>query len=136
MTRLIEFYIIITYLIAELKFVIIFWERWLPCIRRVKAVESLSGVCRTAVLLNYLHMFYTYVLISQKDNNFYVGSTSDLRRRIKDHNAGMTKSIKHRRPFKLAFYEAYNSREEASNREKFLKSSDGKKDIRKRLLTI
>ena len=43
-------------------------------------------------------------------------------------------STRHRRPLRLLCYEAYNAKEEAARREKFLKSSDGKKDIKKRVI--
>ncbi len=78
-------------------------------------------------------MFYVYILISKKDKKFYIGYTSDLKRRLSEHSQGKTKSIKHRRPFELLCYEAYTHKTEAIKRELFLKSSDGKKDLRKRL---
>ncbi|MDD5489554.1 MAG: GIY-YIG nuclease family protein [Candidatus Moranbacteria bacterium] len=81
-------------------------------------------------------MYYVYILLSLKDNNFYFGSTSDLKRRICEHRLGKVISTKHRLPIKLVCYEAYASKEQAQRREKFLKSSDGKKDIRKRLGTF
>jgi len=78
-------------------------------------------------------MYYVYILISLKDRKFYVGSTEDLVRRINEHKKGKVKSTKNRLPIKLACYEAYNFKEEMSAREKFLKSSDGRKGLRKRL---
>ncbi|MEI6649943.1 MAG: GIY-YIG nuclease family protein [Candidatus Moraniibacteriota bacterium] len=78
-------------------------------------------------------MFYVYILRSKKDNDFYIGSTGDLKRRMKEHNRGVVESTRHRRPLELLCYEAYNYKEEAQARERFLKSSDGKKDLRKRL---
>ncbi|HFC76656.1 MAG TPA: GIY-YIG nuclease family protein [Candidatus Moranbacteria bacterium] len=78
-------------------------------------------------------MFYVYILISKKDNKFYIGYTNDLKRRLTEHSQGKTKSIKYRCPFQLLCYEAYNHKAEAMKRELFLKSSDGKKDLRKRL---
>jgi putative endonuclease len=78
-------------------------------------------------------MYYVYILLSKKDNNFYIGFTSDLKRRISEHNQGKVISTKHRLPIKLSCYEAYASKEQAQRREEFLKSSDGRKDIRRRL---
>lgn len=46
-------------------------------------------------------MFYVYILQSLKDLRTYVGYSSDIERRIKEHNSGRVKSTKHRKPFKL-----------------------------------
>jgi putative endonuclease len=78
-------------------------------------------------------MHYVYVLISEKDGRFYVGSTGDLKRRFQEHAGGKVESTRHRRPLILIAYEAYLSKAEAERREKFLKTSDGKKDLRKRV---
>ena len=77
-------------------------------------------------------MFYTYVLKSQKDGNLYIGSSNDLRRRFREHNLGRVTSTLNRRPFVLLFYEAYQEKRVAQKRERYLKSSDGHKDINKR----
>lgn len=77
-------------------------------------------------------MFYVYILLSLKDSRLYVGFAGDLRRRVEEHNRGKVFSTAHRRPLKLLGYEAYLTKAEAMRREKFLKSSDGKKDIKKR----
>lgn len=66
-------------------------------------------------------MFYMYILKSLKDGNLYIGSTKDLRKRFKEHNLGAVKSTKLRVPFKLIYYEAYSSENEARHREHNLK---------------
>jgi len=66
-------------------------------------------------------MFYVYILQSSKDGKLYVGFTSDLRRRFKEHNAGASRSTKARRPFALVYYEAYVSEKDAKKREHSLK---------------
>ena len=78
-------------------------------------------------------MFYVYILISLKDARFYIGSTADLRKRIKEHFSEKVISTKHRLPLKLLCYEAYLTKNEALRREKYLKSSDGRKELRIRL---
>jgi putative endonuclease len=78
-------------------------------------------------------MCYTYVLYSKKDGNFYIGFTQDLKLRFDPHNKGRVKSTKGRRPFKLIYYEACFSRNDASHREKYLKTYHGKAYIIKRL---
>ncbi len=66
-------------------------------------------------------MFYVYVLKSKKDNNNYIGSTSDLRKRFEEHNKGKVESTRHRRPLELIYYEAYKSEKDARHREHNLK---------------
>ena len=80
------------------------------------------------------YMFYVYILLSLKDKKFYIGFSSDLRRRMIEHYAGKVVSTKNRRPLRLIGYEAYKTKSEAQRREKFLKTSDGKKDIKKRFI--
>jgi len=66
-------------------------------------------------------MYYVYLLKSKKDNSYYIGYTSDLKKRFNEHNRGHNKSTKHRKPFKLFYYEAYTSKKLALQRERRLK---------------
>jgi len=66
-------------------------------------------------------MFYFYILQSKKDKHLYFGYTDDLKQRFKDHNQGRVISTKNRRPFILVYYEAYNSKRDAQEREKQIK---------------
>ena len=66
-------------------------------------------------------MNYVYVLKSSVDNNMYIGSTTDLKRRFREHNNGMVKSTKDRRPFEIVYYESYKSEKDARIREHNLK---------------
>jgi putative endonuclease len=74
--------------------------------------------------------YYVYILISLKNNSFYIGYTSNLIKRIKQHNNGESLATKSYRPYKLIFYEAFLNRIDAENREKFLKSGYGRKSIK------
>jgi putative endonuclease len=78
-------------------------------------------------------MFYTYVLISLKDYKFYTGYTSDIEKRVLSHNNGEVISTKNRRPLELIYYEACLFQEDALHREKYLKSTYGKRYIKNRL---
>ncbi len=78
-------------------------------------------------------MFYTYILISEKDDKFYVGYIDNLKRRIKQHNDGDVESTKYRRPLKLIYYEVCLNQKDAIHREKYLKTTYGKRYIRNRL---
>ena len=75
-------------------------------------------------------MYFVYVLKSEIYNRFYVGITDDLDRRLKEHNRGKTKSTKFYKPYKIVFYEKYQCRIEARQREVFLKSGIGKEFIK------
>jgi putative endonuclease len=78
-------------------------------------------------------MYYTYVLKSKKDDNFYTGWTDDLENRVKQHNSGKVESTKNRRPFKLVYYEACMIKKKAIMREKQLKTGFGRKYLENRI---
>ena len=78
-------------------------------------------------------MFYTYLLKSKIDGHWYTGYTSDLRKRLREHNEGKNTSTKYRGPFELLYYEACINEEDAKAREKYLKSGMGKKYLKNRL---
>jgi len=77
--------------------------------------------------------YYIYVMQSEIDNNFYVGYTSDIRIRIEKHNKGEVQSTKNRRPLKLVYWEGCLNQKDATHREKYLKTSHGKRYIKNRL---
>jgi len=74
-------------------------------------------------------MFYYVYLRSQKDKSFYIGYTSDLVKRFKQHNSGESKATRPFRPYTLIFYEAFLYRIDAKNREVYLKSGYGRRTI-------
>jgi len=78
-------------------------------------------------------MYYIYVLQSEKDDKFYVGFTKDLKLRFEKHYKGQVESTSDRRPLKLIYYEACLSQDDATKREKYLKTYHGKMFIKKRL---
>jgi len=77
--------------------------------------------------------YYTYVLRSKKDSQFYTGSTNDLRRRLTEHNSAKVSSTKNRGPFELIYYEACMNEQDARAREKYLKTGMGKRYLKNRL---
>jgi len=78
-------------------------------------------------------MFYTYVLMSKKDGDFYTGYTKDLKVRFEQHNNGQVDSTRERRPLELIYYEACLNQKDATHREKYLKTYHGKMFIKRRL---
>jgi len=66
-------------------------------------------------------MHFVYILKSEKDLGYYIGCSSDVQFRFKQHDNGLVSSTKHRRPLELIYYEAYNIKELAVRREINLK---------------
>ena len=67
-------------------------------------------------------MFYVYVLRSEPDGRYYVGSTKDVNLRLAQHNSGMTLSTRKGRPWKLVLSETFGTLGEARRREQQIKS--------------
>lgn len=80
-----------------------------------------------------MNYFYTYVLQSLKDFNFYVGYTKNLIKRIEEHNKGKVPSTKNRLPLKLIYWEGCLNQKDATSREKYLKTAWGKRYIKNRI---
>jgi putative endonuclease len=78
-------------------------------------------------------MWYVYVLESQRDGNHYTGMSTDVKRRLKQHNSGKVRSTKSRRPFKIIYKEPVGTRKEARKREKYLKSAAGRRFLKEYL---
>ena len=78
-------------------------------------------------------MYYVYVLKSKKDTRLYVGSTKNLRNRLAEHNDGKVKSTCYRVPFELIYYEASKNQLDGLRRERYLKTTYGKRYLKNRL---
>ena len=74
--------------------------------------------------------YCVYILFSEKDHLLYIGFTANLEKRIETHNSGGNKSTAHRRPLKLIFCEFYLFEEDARKRERYFKTTMGKKAIK------
>ncbi len=74
-------------------------------------------------------MYYVYILQSEKNKRLYKGVTNNLKRRLKEHNSGTVSFTKNLIPWKLVYYEAFSSKEDATREEKFLKSGKGRERI-------
>ncbi|MDP2708980.1 MAG: GIY-YIG nuclease family protein [bacterium] len=77
-------------------------------------------------------MFYVY-LLKLKDNTIYTGRSDDLKRRIAEHSAGKVNSTKYKCPIRLLYYESYLNKNDAVARELYLKTGDGRREVRKQL---
>jgi putative endonuclease len=78
--------------------------------------------------------YYVYVLQSQKDRYFYVGYTNNLTVRLQNHNKGKVESTKKRTPLGLVYWEGCLNQKDAVKREKYLKTSWGKRYIKNRII--
>ncbi len=76
---------------------------------------------------------YVYVLLSKKDDKFYIGYTNNLKRRIEEHNAKKNFSTKGRLPLILIYVEACINEEDSRRREKYLKTTQGRRFMKLRL---
>ena len=74
-------------------------------------------------------MSHIYVLLSEKDRRSYVGSTINLERRVREHNSGKCRSTIHRMPLKLVYSEEFDTISGARQREMYLKTSAGRKEL-------
>jgi len=72
-------------------------------------------------------MFYVYILRSiNNPEHFYVGYTNDLKKRIKDHNSGVSIHTNKFRPWKIRGYLAFDCKEKAEKFETYLKTGNGR----------
>ena len=67
-------------------------------------------------------MFYVYILRSKKDGSFYIGQTNNIEDRVNRHNSGRSVYTKLKIPWDLVYYERFETRKGALQREKELKS--------------
>ena len=77
--------------------------------------------------------YFVYVLQSRKDLNYYTGYTENLQRRLEDHEKGLVKSTKNRRPLDLVYFEGCLNQQDATQREEYLKTTYGKRYIKNRI---
>jgi putative endonuclease len=80
-------------------------------------------------------LYTVYILKSEKDDKHYIGYTSNLERRLIEHNSGKEKATKARKPFKLVYKEEFADIKDAARKEMFLKSGKGR-DYIKNILKV
>ena len=78
--------------------------------------------------------YFVYILESEIDGRLYKGQTSDIENRLTEHNSGKTKSTKGYKPWKLVYFERYETRDEALLREKYFKTGRGREFLKHILL--
>jgi len=70
-------------------------------------------------------MYFVYILQSLKTLKYYIGSSSDVEKRLIMHNRGSTRSTKPYRPWKVIYTESFPTKSDAEKREWFLKHPPG-----------
>ena len=79
-------------------------------------------------------MHYLYILLSEAKNRTYTGVAEDVHKRLVEHNAGRVKSSSPHRPYKVIHMEIFATLSEARQREKFYKSTTGRRRIKEMFL--
>jgi len=79
-------------------------------------------------------MWYVYFLENKSHQFLYIGSTNDLKRRLAEHNRGLSRATKPYIPLTLAGYIALPSARKARRLEKYFKTGSGKVILKKRIL--
>ena len=72
-------------------------------------------------------MWFVYILNSKTFDRFYIGLTSNLENRLNSHNSKKVKSTKPFVPWKMIYFEEFETRTDARKREKYFKSSAGRR---------
>ena len=111
------------------------WPKAKVCktfIRRFESDRRLNKF--NPIFFNRVFLFmgyFVYILKSKKDNKRYVGMTSrPVKERVGEHNSGLVKSTKNRRPLELIYFEEFATKTEAMSREKFFKSGKGREYLK------
>lgn len=78
-------------------------------------------------------MFYVYCLESIENRKLYFGYTINLKERLMEHNKGQNAATKPYAPWKITYYEACLRESDARRREKYLKTTVGRRMFKKRL---
>jgi len=76
-------------------------------------------------------MYYTYIIYTDSNNQYYVGYTHNLKLRIERHNLGWSQSTKSGIPWRLVYHEEYPAKSEAMSREREIKKWKSRKLIEK-----
>ena len=118
---------------------LIFWGRSsarILCLEIGRTSRWQSGRSRYRQSVNFiwigiriLQKFFLYILQSQRNRKYYVGTTKDTKGRLNQHNRGVGKSTRSSRPWRLIYTEEYNSRSEAVGREKRIKNQKSRSYI-------
>lgn len=94
---------------------------------------SSEVLCKGGLLRVIWLMFYVYIIQSISDHSHYVGMTTDVQKRIVEHNQGQTTYTSGHGPYKLVWFCGFRDKKKALDFEKYLKSGSGFAFARKHL---
>ena len=83
--------------------------------------------------LTAIMFYYVYILQSIPTKRLYVGFSVDLKKRLQKHNRKLVLSTKPYAPWELIHYEAYRNKQDAQRREKYLKTNQGARLLKRML---
>jgi putative endonuclease len=93
------------------------------------AGRELVDAQRWLQALVYINMIWVYMIKSRDYNWYYIGMSTNITRRLNEHNAGSVKSTKAYRPFILVYKKNFENTSDARDSEKFLKISSNKEKL-------
>lgn len=67
-------------------------------------------------------MYWVYIIRSMKNNQYYIGCSDNVLRRLDEHNLGLSKYTRGRGPWELVYKEEFKSLKDSRKREKQIKS--------------
>lgn len=82
-----------------------------------------------------MHMYYVYYLL-MNNGQIYTGSSSDLKERMREHARGAVTTTSKYLPIRLIGYESYLLKSDAQRREKFMKTTEGKRLFRQQFRDV
>lgn len=93
-------------------------------LRGANAPYKIKRSGRTKPWRSRTHMYYVYIL-KLSNNDYYIGRTDNLKKRLKDHLNGTERTTKKYLPCKLICYISFESRNKSFKFEKYLKTGSG-----------
>lgn len=109
---------------------LVFCEKQNTVLPKVNAKLSLPGGPGSENSTTIM-FYYVYILQSIKNQSLYIGYTSNLKTRLKEHNRGFNFSTKINVPWQLIHYEAYLNEKDVKRREKYLKTNQGSRLLKR-----
>lgn len=101
---------------------------------RLSLSESREGFAILRDRIKIKLMYWVYILESQMDKSWYIGYTSNLKKRLNEHQSGYgSKTTKIKDDWGLIYCEGYKNKKDAEGRERFLKSGSGRKFLKNQL---
>ncbi len=92
---------------------------------KIKRRSVLRSLVRSRAFLYISNMYYVYILQSQKDGSYYVGFTTNLKKRIQEHNWHLSKYSKTKAPFELIWFCGFKNKKKSLDFEEYLKQGSG-----------